>query len=391
MTADKITFIGGKIFDGSELLADHYAIFIDGYCKEVKSEIASIDHGEVIDLNGDILSVGFVDLQVNGGGGVMLNDGPCVQNLSLIAEAHRNLGTTCFLPTLITDTPEITSAAINAVKQAIKINVPGIAGLHLEGPHLSVEKKGAHDAQLIRPMESEDLHELQEAAKELPCLMVTVAPENVTSQQVKSLAAAGVIVAIGHTNANYDTCVDYHQAGARCVTHLFNAMSQLGSREPGLTGAAIDCDALSVGLIADGVHVHPSTIRAAWNAKNASDTIYLVTDAMAPAGTDQQSFILNGRTIYRREGRLTLADDTLAGADLDLGRAIRFMHREVGINLQSVLRSATTVPRSVLSQAANWKNSTGATNTSLTGMRLKDAIRISADLLTVTPLESAIQ
>ena len=240
-------------------------------------------------------------------------------------------------------------------------------------------------------MESEDLRVLQKAAKDLPCLMVTVAPENVTSQQVKSLVAAGAIVALGHTNASYDTCVEYHQAGASCVTHLFNAMSQLGSREPGLTGAAIDCDALSVGLIADGVHVHPSSIRAAWNAKNASDTFYLVTDAMAPAGTDQQSFNLNGRAIYRRDGRLTLADDTLAGADLDLGSAIRFMHCEVGIDLQSVLRSATTVPRSVLSQAANRKKSTGAVNTRLTGTRMKDAIRISADLLSVTPLESAIQ
>ena len=391
MTTDTVTFIGGKIFDGSELLVDHCALFVDGHCTEVKAEIASIDQGEVINLNGDILSVGFADLQVNGGGGIMLNDGPCVQNLSAIAEAHRNLGTTCFLPTLISDTPEITSAAIDAVKQAIEKNVPGVAGLHLEGPHLSVVKKGAHDAQLIRPMESEDLRVLQEAAKDLPCLMLTVAPENVTSQQVKSLAQAGAIVALGHTDADYDTCVEYHQAGARCVTHLFNAMSQLGSREPGLTGAAIDCDAMNVGLIADGVHVHPSSIRVAWNAKTASDTFYLVTDAMAPAGTDQQSFTLNGRTIYRRDGRLTLADDTLAGADLDLGSAIRFMHREVGIDLQSILRSAITVPRSVLSQGANWTDSSGAGNTSLTGTRMEDVIRISDDLQSVTPLASAIQ
>ena len=384
MTTDTSTYIGGKIFDGSKLLIDHCALFVDGICVEVKAEIASIDQGKVIDLSGDILSIGFTDLQVNGGGGVMLNDGPDLQRLVTIAEAHRNLGTTCLLPTLISDTPEITLAAIDSVKQAIEENVPGIAGLHLEGPHLSVAKKGAHDEQFIRRMESEDLHLLLQAAKDLPCLMVTVAPENVTSDQVKSLADAGAIVALGHTDAGYDTCIEYHKAGARCVTHLFNAMSQLGSREPGLAGAAIDCEDLSVGLIADGVHVHPATIRAAWNSKTARDKFYLVTDAMAPSGTRLQSFTLNNRTIFRRDGRLTLDDDTLAGADLDLTSAIRFMHQTVGIDLESALRSATTVPRSLLSPV------TGS-GRGLTGTRMEDMIRIGADLLSVAPLEFAVR
>ena len=395
MTSELIIYAGGKIFNGTELLANHCAVFADGVCKEVVLENAATTQGEVIQLSGDILSVGYTDLQVNGGGGVMLNDDPSLKNLITIAEAHRELGTVCLLPTLISDTANTTAAAIHAVKLAVDKNIPGIAGLHLEGPHLSIAKKGAHDAQHIRPMGSEDLQLLLQAAKELPCLMVTVAPENVTIQQVNALAEAGAIVALGHTDASYDTCVEYHKAGARCVTHLFNAMSQLGSREPGLAGAAIDCDALCIGLIADGVHVHPASIRAAWNGKSGKDKFYLVTDAMAPAGTSLQSFTLNDRTIYRRDGRLTLANGTLAGADLDLTSAIRLMHLEAGIDLEAALRSATTVPKSVLSQGANLKTMALKTmespaNTGLAGTHIEDMIRISADLLSVAPLESAV-
>jgi len=377
-------FCGGQVFNGIELLADHCAVFVDGVCTDIIAESALSGSEAVIDLNESILSVGYTDLQVNGGGGVMLNDGPSLQNLVTMAQAHRKLGTVCLLPTLITDNPNTTVAAINAVKKAVEKKIPGIAGLHLEGPHLSIARKGAHDGALIRPMEAEDLQLLLQAAKDLPCLMVTVAPENVTTDQVRSLADAGVLVALGHTDASYDTCIEYQKAGAGCVTHLFNAMSQLGSREPGLVGAAIDCDAFRVGLIADGVHVHPSTIRAAWNGKTSSDKFYLVTDAMAPAGTDQQSFTLNDRTIYRRDGRLTLADDTLAGADLDLTSAIRFMHHEVGIDLELALRSATTVPRSVISGVCD-------VSTCLTGARMEEVILISPDLLSVAPLASVVQ
>ncbi len=391
MASERIVCAGGRIFNGVELLEDHCAIFVNGVCTDVVVVSAASSAERVIELDNDVLSVGYTDLQVNGGGGVMLNDGPSLQNLVTIAEAHRKLGTVCLLPTLISDTFDTTVAAINAVEQAIDKNVAGIAGLHLEGPHLSVAKKGAHAEQYIRPMDSADLNVLLEAARDLPCLMVTVAPENVTTQQVNALAEAGVIVALGHTDASYDTCVDYHKAGARCVTHLFNAMSQLGSREPGLTGAAIDCDALSVGLIADGIHVHPASIRAAWNGKSVSDRFYLVTDAMAPAGTDHQSFTLNDRTIYRRDGRLTLANGTLAGADLDLTGAIRLMHYGAGIDLESVLRSVTTVPRSVLSQGTNPNTRAESGSTSLIGTPIEDMIRISSDLLSVAPLESVIR
>lgn len=382
MAINTTVFSGGRIFNGVELLTDHYATFVDGVCTDVTAGKPPAGEFEVVNLNDDILSTGYTDLQVNGGGGVMFNDDPCLRNLVTIAQAHRKPGTVCLLPTLITDTPDVTVAAIDAVSQALEENVAGIAGLHLEGPHLSIEKKGAHDGQLIRPMEAYDLQILLHAAEKLPCLMITVAPENVSKQQVSALAEAGALVALGHTGASYSTCVEYHNAGASCVTHLFNAMSQLNSREPGLAGAAVDCKGLYAGLIADGVHVHPAAIRAAWNGSGGGDKFYLVTDAMAPAGTEQTSFTLNGRTVYRRDGRLTLADGTLAGADLDLTGAIRFMHHEVGVDLESVLRSATTIPASVL---ANTEPPSGS---GLTGTPIENMIRISADLQSVVPLVS---
>ncbi len=377
MNSETVTFVGGLIFDGQTLLRDHCAVFSGGMWANTVADSPASRQGKVVNLEGDILSVGYTDLQVNGGGGTMLNDDPSVECLKRIASAHRSLGTTSLLPTLITDTREITQAAINATIQSIYEGVAGIDGLHLEGPHLSIAKKGAHDKNLIRSMDSTDLKMLLKAAQDLPALLVTIAPENVSVEQVHELANAGVIVSLGHTDAAYDTCVKYHRAGARCVTHLYNAMSQLGSREPGLVGAAIDRKELFIGLIADGHHVHPAAIRAAWSAKATPDSFYLVSDAMATAASSIQSFELNGRTIYRRDGRLTLADGTLAGADLDLTFALKFMHEVVGIDLATVLRATTTVPNRLLGRA-----------TDCHGLALQDIIRIKGNLESASPVIS---
>ena len=264
MTMGTTIYSGGLIFDGDRLLENHSAVFIDGVCTAILPYKKLDGNASEVELAGDILSVGYADLQVNGGGGKLLNNETSVDTLISIARAHRSLGTTCLLPTLITDTFEVTESAIAAAIALTTSEPDGpIAGLHLEGPHLSVAKKGAHDANLIRPMQQNDLAQLLQAAENLPVLKVTLAPESVTIRQVESLTEAGVLVALGHTAANYDTCMAYHQAGASCVTHLFNAMSQLGSREPGLVGAALDADELSVGLIVDGVHVHAAAIRTA--------------------------------------------------------------------------------------------------------------------------------
>ena len=380
MTRDAVTFRNGRIFDGTRLVEGHAIRFENGSVTAFGHEADVADEGETVDLAGDILGPGYTDLQVNGGDGVMFNQAPTVETLRRIAGAHRRLGVTQLLPTLITDTPETTRAAIAAATEAVHAGVPGIAGLHLEGPHLSIARKGAHDPALIRPMEEQDLDALVAASRALPVLKITVAPENVTETQVSTLAGAGALVSLGHTDAGFDTCRRYVAAGARCATHLFNAMSQLGNREPGLVGAALASGALWAGLIADAIHVHPETVRAAWAAKRGPGRIFLVTDAMAVAGTDKTRFELNGRAITRRNGVLTLADGTLAGADLDLTTAIRVLVEEVGIDLETALQAATSIPASLIGRPiAEWAKAA----------RLADTIRISADLSGATPLESS--
>ena len=369
------TFLAKSIYDGSRLHCDAAIRFGPGGVEAVGPVSSFEDIKSATDLGNDLLSPGFVDLQVNGGGGAMLNDSPTVETVRCIAAAHWSLGVRRLLPTLITDTRENTEAAITAVVQAIEDGTPGVAGLHLEGPHLSVVRKGAHDAVHIRPMEQRDLDLLLSAAELLPVLMVTVAPESVTREQVSALSKGGVVVSLGHTDADYETCVDYAAAGARCVTHLFNAMSQMGSREPGLVGAAIASGGLSAGLIADGIHVHPQMMRVAWQSKQRPGSIFLVSDAMAVAGTDLSAFSLGGRNVSRLDGRLVLDDGTLAGADLDLLSAVRNLV-ETGIDLADALRAATIAPLELI---------TGATF-KLVGTKVEDFVRIDHDLRTVRPL-----
>ncbi|WP_170374350.1 N-acetylglucosamine-6-phosphate deacetylase [Ruegeria atlantica] len=368
MTSDSMTFRNGVLFDGERLHFDQVMTFRNGVLAALAAEETAQIEGQVIDLNGDILCPGFVDLQVNGGGGAMFNDDPSVDSIRQIAEAHRRLGVASLLPTLITDTPEKTEAAVAAAIEAVRAGVPGVAGLHLEGPHLSVARKGAHDGALIRPMEDADLTMLIAAAEQLPCMKVTLAPESVSLQQVQALSDARILVSLGHSNADFETCQRYAAAGARCVTHLFNAMSQLGSREPGLVGAALATGGLSAGLIADGIHVHPEVIRAAWAAKKAPGQIFLVSDAMAVAGTDQAAFELEGRRITRTDGRLTLEDGTLAGADLDLTTAIRILVIHADVPLKEALAAVTTYPASLIGQPVAQP------------LRAESMIRISSDL-----------
>lgn len=372
MTASSVSFRNGRLFDGTRLLEGYAARFEGGVLSDLCPDTQCPASLEEIDLGGDILFPGYVDLQVNGGDGILFNDDPSVAGVRRIAAAHRRLGVTSLLPTLITDTRDVTRAAIDAVRKAVREGVPGIAGLHLEGPHLSVARKGAHDPTLIRPMEVEDLQALVEAAEQLPVLKVTVAPENVTEEQVQTLSRAGILVSLGHTDADFATCRRYAAAGARCVTHLFNAMSQLGNREPGLVGAALADGELSAGLIADAVHVHPETIRAAWSAKTGPGSIFLVSDAMAVAGSDLTEFELGGRLIRRREGILTLEDGTLAGADLELTTALRVMVNDVGIDLAAALLGATSVPAELIGHAYGFE-------------KLTDVVRIASDLSGVVP------
>ena len=349
--SDRFALTGARIFDGADW-HDDAALVVNGGLVEAILPAGAIPSGvESIETGGVLLAPGFVDLQVNGGGGVMLNDHPDVASIETICRAHAPFGTTALLPTLITDTPAITAAAVAAGAAAARRKVPGFLGLHLEGPHLSVARKGAHDPALIRPMTDADEAALIAARKELPALLTTIAPESVEPARVAALAKAGLVISLGHSDTGYATANAFAAAGATVVTHLFNAMSQIGNREPGLAGAAIDIGGLSAGIIADGIHVDPATMAIALRAKTGPGKIVLVTDAMATIGTDMTSFTLNGRIIYRKDGSLRLADGTLAGADLDMISAVRYVHHAVGLDLDEALRMASLYPAQAIGQS----------------------------------------
>jgi N-acetylglucosamine-6-phosphate deacetylase len=358
-------YVGANIHDGITLHKDHALVVGKDGGLRVAARQAVPAGCPAEDLKTGLIMPGFVDLQVNGGGGVMFNDDQSVVTLRTIAKAHATTGTLALLPTLITDTPARTSAAIDAVEQAIAEGVDGIAGIHLEGPHLSVARKGAHDPTLIRQMSDDDLALLLEAADRLQNVMVTVAPENTSAAQITAMAEAGIVVSLGHTDADAATCHARFNAGARCVTHLFNAMSQMGNREPGLVGATLEREEIYAGLIADAVHVHPAMIRIALAAKPHSDRVFLVTDAMAAAGSDIQNFMLNGREVFRKDGRLTLEDETLAGADLSMPQALSVMVNTAHDAVTKAVARATSTPASLLRDATGLGRLDGAAKTAL--------------------------
>ena len=336
-----IAITGARIFDGDAWHEGKVLVIDAGKITGIVAPDAAPAEAEIVDAAGQIVVPGFIDLQVNGGGGVLLNERPDVDGIAAIAAAHAKFGTTALLPTLITDTREIRTAAIRAGREARARGVPGFIGLHLEGPHLSIARKGVHDPALIRPMDEADLDEILACKGEFDALMITVAPESTTPEQVSALADAGFIVSLGHTDADCATANRYFGAGARTVTHLFNAMSPLGHREPGVVGAALDNPDVHAGLIADGFHVDPVAMGIALRAKNGPGRIFLVTDAMSTIGTDDTGFLLNGRQIYRKGGRLTLADGTLAGADIDMLSSVRFVHERLGLPFEEAVRMAT--------------------------------------------------
>ncbi|WP_170582628.1 N-acetylglucosamine-6-phosphate deacetylase [Ruegeria arenilitoris] len=360
MTSELQALVGADILTPAGMLQDHALLFAEGRIEGVTPVSETPGTARVSRLDGGLLVPGFIDLQVNGGGGAMLNNAPDLETLRTMSVAHARIGATSILPTLITDTPEVTRRAIAATIAAVNEGVPGIVGLHLEGPHLSQARKGAHDAALIRPMAQADLDLLLDTAARLPILKVTVAPESVTDDQIHAMTQAGIVVSLGHTDASFETCQKAAQAGARCVTHLFNAQSQMGNREPGVVGAALALGELSAGLIADGIHVHPVSARNAIRAKTGPGCVFLVSDAMATAGSDIDSFLLNGRQILRDGNRLTLADGTLAGAHLELLDAVRNVVAFAQLPLQAAFDMATRLPADLIGRSDLGRLAAGA-------------------------------
>jgi N-acetylglucosamine-6-phosphate deacetylase len=342
-------YTGARIFDG-ETWHEAAALVVDD---DMIHSIGPVPAGaRTVAIDRGLLVPGFIDLQVNGGGGHLVGPGTTVADLQLVCDTHAGYGVTALLPTLITDTAEVTDAVLAAGATAARQGLPGFLGLHLEGPHLARSRKGAHDPALIRPMDESDLLRFLDARRKLPNLLVTVAAEVVRPEQVARLAEAGIVVSIGHSDATYAQVQAAVEAGATMATHLFNAQSQIGNREPGVVGAVLDSGALNAGLIADGIHVHPASIGIALRAKRGPGQIFLVTDAMSPTGTDWTEFELTGQTVYRKNGALRLSDGTLAGADLTMIDAIRYVHRTIGVPLEEALRMASLYPAQALGVAA---------------------------------------
>ncbi|NVJ98014.1 MAG: N-acetylglucosamine-6-phosphate deacetylase [Alphaproteobacteria bacterium] len=316
-------------------------LFEDGKTVAILKAGESFEADHTTDIKGHKLVPGFVDVQVNGGGGALLNDDLTVDGVRTIAEAHRPYGTTSMLPTLISDDLAIVGKAIAVVDQALKEGVPGIAGIHIEGPCLSREKKGIHDETKFRAVDDAFIEVLERFKN--GAVVVTVAPEQATPEMVARMAGSGMRVCLGHTNATYEAAMDCIRAGATGFTHLHNAMSPLTSRAPGVVGAALDTRTTFAGIIADGFHVHPASLRAALYAKGA-DHMMLVTDAMPCVGAKDKNFILQGKAIMVVDGMATGPDGTLAGSDLDMAAAVRNAVSMMGVPLDTAVRMASMSP-----------------------------------------------
>ena len=297
------------------------------------------------DLLGHTLLPGFIDAQVNGGGGVLFNNTPTVEAIRSIGAAHRRFGTTGFLPTLISDDVEIMRTAIAAVREAIAQGVPGVLGIHLEGPYLAPARKGTHDAGKFRVPDADEI--ALATSLDNGVTLITLAPEQVGVDVIAAFVARGAVVAAGHTAGSYAQLRAGLDAGVRGFTHLYNAMSPLESREPGAVGAALEDRDAWCGLIVDGVHVHPASLRVALAAKPRGKA-FLVTDAMPPVGADSPDYVLYGETITARDGVVRNAAGALAGSALDMATAVRNCVELLGLPLDEAVRMATTYPAEFL-------------------------------------------
>ncbi|MDH5242209.1 MAG: N-acetylglucosamine-6-phosphate deacetylase [Gammaproteobacteria bacterium] len=334
-----------RLFDG-ETVSEGRAVLIEaGRIARIGMADDMPDYPDVVDLGGRLLAPGLIDLQVNGGGGVLFNDSPTLAALQTIVSAHRRYGTTACLPTLISDDSTTMRAGISAVAEALAGRLPAVVGIHLEGPHLNPRYRGVHDAQRLRPLNDEDLDLLCSLASGRT--LVTLAPETVAAEQIRRLCDAGVIVFGGHSAASYEETKAALAAGLSGFTHLYNAMTPLTSRAPGMVGAALDDDNSYIGIIADGHHVHPASLRIAIRAK-APGQVCLVTDAMPTVGSPDDHFVLHGAAISAIDGRCVTADGTLAGSDIGMIDAVRNVTRFGGVDRYEALRMASAYPAAAL-------------------------------------------
>jgi N-acetylglucosamine-6-phosphate deacetylase len=308
------------------------------------SSIQDFDPKQDMLLQGSLVP-GFIDVQVNGGGGMLFNADPTLGSLVKIHKAHLAYGTTAMLPTLITDQYEVMQQASDAVTQAIDTRLPAIIGIHFEGPFLSCARKGVHKEAFIRAPSDKEL--ALYTRNNIGKVMVTLAPESVPTDIIRDLVSQGVIVSLGHSNADYDSVCAAIEAGATSFTHLFNAMSPLTSRDPGMVGAALDANHCYAGVILDNHHVHPASCRIAVASKGINKMM-LVTDAMAHVGSSNNLYPFFDTEIQRDNGKLTTPDGTLAGSCLSMIEAVDNACHQLNLSLSDGIAMASSSPADFL-------------------------------------------
>ncbi|AGI69703.1 N-acetylglucosamine-6-phosphate deacetylase NagA [Octadecabacter antarcticus 307] len=336
-----------RVFDGATLRDSMAMQYQHGRIVGLRSVGAVPLDAQKVQIAGTV-SPGFVDLQVNGGGGVLLNDNPTLDGMRAIIQAHRQFGTVAVMPTVITDTHDVMAAAADA---AIKANGElGFVGLHIEGPHISQTRRGTHGAQFIRPLDGSTIAVVAKLARAGISTMITVAPEAATSAQIAELAGLGAVVSLGHTDATSQQVTAAFAAGATCATHLFNAMSQMLNRSPGTVGAVINSQAYA-GIICDGRHVADEMVGLAIRARPVSGRMFLVSDAMPTVG-GPDAFELYGDTIMLKDGQLVNSEGSLAGAHITMAQSVQRLVSVVGVERETALQMAITVPAHVIKQPA---------------------------------------
>jgi N-acetylglucosamine-6-phosphate deacetylase len=340
-----LAFKNGKVLNEAGIESGKTVLVRDGRIESVVGAREVVGADRIFDLGGQLLVPGFIDAQVNGGGGVSFNDETNVESIAAIGAAHRRFGTTGFLATLISDDLSVVARGIEAVRDAITQRIPGVLGIHIEGPFLSNERRGMHDGSKLRTLDADAVKLLAKPTGGVT--MVTLAPECTTPAIIRALTEAGVIVSAGHTNATFDELQPAFAAGLRGFTHLFNAMSPMTSREPGAVGAALANADSWVGLIVDGHHVHPEVLKIALRAKRR-DRCMLVSDAMPSVGSAVKEFRIQGKRITVQGDKIVDEDGRLAGAHLHMAGAVRNTVEMLGVPLADALRLASANPAAFL-------------------------------------------
>ena len=342
----RTALVNGRILAGDGVVSGR-TLLLSGSRME-----ALVDPGDsrcrgaaIVDIEGQLLLPGFIDVQVNGGGGVLFNDDPTPESIRDIGAAHRRFGTTGFMPTLISDDLQTIGRAIDAVQWALDGGMPGVLGIHIEGPFLNSARRGVHDSRHLRLLDAGLVSLLSRLRTGKT--VVTLAPEMTTPEIVAKLTAAGVLVSAGHSEASYGETAAAIVHGLRGFTHLFNAMARLEPRDPGIVGAALYDENTWCGIIVDGHHVDPIMLKLALRCKR-HDRFMLVTDGMPPVGSDQPSFVLQGRTIRVVDGICRDENGTLAGTTLDMAAAVRNSVSLLGLDIAEAARMASQYPAEFL-------------------------------------------